>query len=245
MSRRSSVFHFQQFSIEQGRSAMKVCTDSCIFGAWVARHLPVGTLKILDVGCGTGLLGFMQVQMHPELQVVGIESDPGSYSDALYNVANSRWAYRMAVYLSAWEEWKGREYDAVICNPPFFVDQLPASEKRSRSAKHLGMNAWQDWVSGLVRFVKPDGIIFLLLHPSAWEDAARRMETEGFMVRHKVCISQEGKGIWRILVAFSWMVPEEMKPLEIPLYSDDGHFSDFIMDWLSDFYLEKALLQRR
>ena len=44
-------FQFKQFTIHQDKSAMKVCTDSCVFGAIV----PVRDAQhILDIGTGTG-----------------------------------------------------------------------------------------------------------------------------------------------------------------------------------------------
>ena len=55
-----SVFRFQQFSILQKQTAMKVCTDATLFGAMAPVY---SGEKVLDIGTGTGLLALMAVQL--------------------------------------------------------------------------------------------------------------------------------------------------------------------------------------
>jgi tRNA1Val (adenine37-N6)-methyltransferase len=50
----NSWFSFKQFTVHQDRCAMKVTTDACLFGAWVAGFLHNESMtdnqKLLDIG---------------------------------------------------------------------------------------------------------------------------------------------------------------------------------------------------
>ena len=69
----NQLFSFKQFHIAQEKCAMKVGTDGVLLGAWV------NTLNdkedILDIGCGTGLIGLMLAQRSPLAEITGIEID--------------------------------------------------------------------------------------------------------------------------------------------------------------------------
>lgn len=52
-------FRFKQFTVWHDRCAMKVGTDGVLIGAWCD---VVGCRRILDVGCGTGLVALMAAQ---------------------------------------------------------------------------------------------------------------------------------------------------------------------------------------
>ena len=88
------MFQFKQFFIDDARCAMKVGTDGVLLGAWAT---VAGARRILDVGCGSGLIALMAAQRAGEAQVVGVEIDGGAAADARCNVAASPFADRVEV----------------------------------------------------------------------------------------------------------------------------------------------------
>jgi tRNA1Val (adenine37-N6)-methyltransferase len=131
----NSYFRFKQFQVQQDRCAMKVSTDACIQGAWtpVAEH--VG--RVLDIGCGTGLLSLMLAQRAPQLQIDAIELDNSAAAQAAGNVAASPWSQRIRVMPGDARDFLSEEkYELIICNPPFFHNSLPGKSESRNLARH-------------------------------------------------------------------------------------------------------------
>src|ERR1700712_1786752 len=90
-------FKFKQFTIHQDNCAMKVCTDACLFGAWIAKQFE-GTqpITILDIGTGTGLLTLILAQKLSGL-IDTIEIDHSAYLQAADNIFNSDGKERISI----------------------------------------------------------------------------------------------------------------------------------------------------
>ena len=153
---------------------MKVCTDACIFGAFV----PVGSKqRILDIGAGTGVLSLMLAQRTPA-SIDAVEIEEHAFQQASENVAASKFHQQIRVYHQDIATFKSVDpYDLIICNPPFYVDCSPSLDKKSRVARHSTTLDWETLVRAVVRLLARDGVFYVMLPLSRqrtlFEDAAR------------------------------------------------------------------------
>ena len=120
---------------------MKICTDACLFGAWLAAKNDNG-LKMLDIGSGTGLLSLMLAQK-TTAAIDAVEIDEAAYTQTVENFAVSPWKDRLQVFHRSIQEYTAafiREastpYDLIFSNPPFFENHLKSSDPKRNLALH-------------------------------------------------------------------------------------------------------------
>lgn len=132
-------FRFKQFNINQDKCAMKVCTDACLFGAWLSNHIQQKNIqinKVLDIGTGTGLLSLIMAQ-HLQASFDAIEIDELAASQAKENFEASPWAAQFNVINEDLKKWKSvTKYDLIISNPPFFENDLRSYDNARNLALH-------------------------------------------------------------------------------------------------------------
>src|SRR5688572_1924557 len=118
---KNSFFRFKQFKVNQEQSAMKVTTDACVFGAWIASEIQdIPYKNILDIGTGTGLLALMIAQKN-EAAIEAVEMEKDAAMEAQQNFLNSPWQERITlVNASIHEIQLSKKFDVVVCNPPFY-----------------------------------------------------------------------------------------------------------------------------
>ena len=127
------MFQFKQFIINQDECAMKVGTDGVLLGAWA-----MGGSRVLDVGTGTGIIAIMMAQRYAEADILAIDIDEGSVHQAKDNVAASPYVSRINVSQIMVQDMDASFaglFDAVVSNPPFFIDSLQAPDHQRTIAR--------------------------------------------------------------------------------------------------------------
>ena len=179
------MFKFKQFTIHQDRTAMKVGTDGVLLGAW-APIVPTAN-KLLDIGTGTGLIALMLAQrltqctMHNakckidaeksnlwrenhELKIDAIDIDQSSIEQATENIKNSPFASYITTHHTSLQEHTATEkYDAIVCNPPYFVASLKCPDASRTQARHTDSLSFDDLLQHSARLLNLEGSLSIIL----------------------------------------------------------------------------------
>lgn len=232
----NNYFQFKKFRINQEGSAMKVCTDSCIFGAWVKEP---GAKNILDIGTGTGLLALMIAQTHAA-KIDAVEIDENAFCQAKENINNSPWKNNINVYhgnITDYSHFQGNFYEAIVCNPPFFKNHLHSLDVRKNHALHETALSHDKLISCVKRLISIDGIFYIMLPPWQSDQFAKMAEIKNLFPKKILNIKEKAnKNFIRVLTAFSGkkIIPEE-SPLIIR--NENNIYSDNFKELLKDYYL--------
>lgn len=124
-------FQFKQFSVAQDRCAMKIGTDGVLLGAWT--DLSDSPDTILDIGAGTGVIALMLAQRCDAQTIDALELDDKAFEQAAVNFEESPWGDRLFCYHAHLYEFATEiddEYDLIVCNPPFFSEEMSEDSRR-------------------------------------------------------------------------------------------------------------------
>ena len=232
-------FHFKQFTIQQEHAAMKVGTDGVLLGAWAS--VPGPQSRVLDVGCGTGLIALMLAQRTKFVAVDALEIDPLSAGQAKENFQNSPWKERIQCIQSSFQDYSSqcnKRYDLIICNPPFFSDSSKTPSKELNLARHDDSLSLEDIFRGSASLMKKTTIISLIL-PSEKESHAMDLSTEHKLYCNRLTRVKPapGKSTKRVLMEFSY-IPGKTIEDELTIETEIRHmYSDRFKNLVDEFYL--------
>lgn len=160
----NSYFEFKQFTVRQDRCAMKVGTDGTLLGAWAEVPQSNGHLRILDIGTGTGLIALMMAQRFTEAQVTAIDIDPDAVAQARENVEASPFSSRIRVLEGDVSDMTDDAvFDAVVCNPPYFVNSLECPDDQRTTARHTVSLTYQTLMESAFRLLSETGIFSVVI----------------------------------------------------------------------------------
>jgi tRNA1Val (adenine37-N6)-methyltransferase len=143
-----SIFRFRKFSVDSGECAMKVGTDAVILGAAVTLPGNRGKIRVLDAGCGSGVIGLMVAQRleaagFREYDITGVEIDGLAAEQAGRNFAASPWSgHFKCLNVNMLNFAPETLYDLIVSNPPYYDDSLLPPDSRRTTARHTGGEAF-------------------------------------------------------------------------------------------------------
>lgn len=219
---------------------MKVCTDSCLFGAWVADLLEQGQINartILDIGAGTGLLSLMAAQKS-DAHIDAVEIDNAAFEEACENFSRSPWNPRLNASLADIKEFHGSIlYDCIVSNPPFFGNDLRSPVRQKNMAKHHETLSYKDLLVAVSKHLHPAGCFAVLLPATRGDGFLAMAEEHGFFLHQKIAVKQTpAHDPFRHFLLFR-TTPAPLSAYEWCIRSDNGDYSAEAMQLLKDYYL--------
>lgn len=237
----NDYFQFKHFIVRQSLCAMKVCTDSCAFGALAAAdigELPQMPGSILDIGAGTGLLSLMLAQK-TDARIDSVEMDPQAIVQMKENFDASPWSDRLHVIGRDIRFWQAEQlYDYIISNPPFYENDLKGNAPAKTMAMHDTGLLLSQLAIEIQKRLSPSGRFAILVPFARFKYMDEQLQqhtlltTQAIHIRH----SQNHKPFRSVMFGTYSMAFKNMKISEL-LITDNGAYSRGFRDLLQDYYL--------
>jgi tRNA1Val (adenine37-N6)-methyltransferase len=119
----------------------------------------------------------MLAQRYLDAHVVGIDIDEGAVRQATANVLTSPFSTRIRLEQTRVQDMDASYagcFDAVVSNPPFFIDSLQAPDRQRNVARHTETLTYADLMKAAHRLLNDDGELSVIVP----FDYRRRMDDE-------------------------------------------------------------------
>jgi tRNA1Val (adenine37-N6)-methyltransferase len=221
-------FQFKQFTVYHDRTAMKVTTDACLFGAWCSEQMRNELFhkdNALEIGAGTGLLSLMVAQKN-EIVIDAVEIDAAAAEQACENIKASPWKDRLFInHADILQFAPHKQYDCIFSNPPFYEHEIESVSDQKKLAHHgLGLKLDQLFAI-LSSFIKPEGIL--------------QLKKNQFSVLNKTLVRQSvSHQPFRImLIGTKEKSNKPAKEHIISIWDESRQYTPEFVDLLKDYYL--------
>ncbi|HXR83508.1 MAG TPA: methyltransferase [Hanamia sp.] len=235
----NDYFQFRQFKINQDKSSMKVCTDSCLFGAWIADKIErkdIQPKRILDIGSGTGLLSLIIAQKS-NADIDAVEIEENSYGQTKANFAESPWQQRIQAFHTDIKNWhSSQKYDLIISNPPFFENDLKSGNKNKNIAKHHDTLTLAELLQSIKNNLSKEGNFAVLL-PFHRTGYFKNLAAEnGFHLPEELLVKQTPRHSCFRSILFFGTQEETIISNEL-IIKENGNYTTEFNHLLKDYYL--------
>ncbi len=239
------VFRFKRFEVQHMRSTMRVGTDAVLLGAWTSlgRCTEDVDTRILDVGCGCGLIALMIAQRSVSSHILGVDVDVPSIDEAKGNAIASPFALRVHFQETdirdlARDNNNDQRYSLIVCNPPYYTEDTLPPEARRSIARNVAHLSFTDLLDAVCCLLEREGIFSVVIPMQARE----QFVSEAMLRELRLCrecrvqtvVRKEPK---RVLLEFGKGLGGAVVMETLVLQDADGNRTAEYTTLCSDFYL--------
>jgi len=200
---------------------MPLSTDSVLLGAWApieADH------NILEVGSGCGIISLMLAQRNPLAVIDAIEIDQESFQQGFENIRNSPWPRRINTFhvdFQKFVQYAPKKYDHIVCNPPFFQQDLYSPNSRRTLARHAFSLSFSELIEGASALLPDNGKLSVIIPYAEKDNFIRKsLKHRLFLVRSTHVRSIADMPFIRSLLSFA-TEPQPLSEDTLTLYYDN------------------------
>lgn len=244
---------------------MKVCTDACLFGALTVqkiRHQTSNIRNVLDIGTGTGLLSLMVAQKNPDAIIDAVEIDEDAAQQAKENFESSPWRGKLHVHHTSIQQLlhltnqpinqltskpinqptnqpihQSTKYDFIICNPPFFENDLKSKNVKRNLALHSLELSLEELLDAVNKLLANEGIFSVLLPHHRTQLCINLAIQQSLYLSKKVLVKQTPQhNYFRSMLWFTRQ-SELTEESEIIIQNEEGRYTEKFIELLKDYYL--------
>ena len=228
--------------MHQEHTAMKVCTDACLFGAWAAADAQIQSAKkILDIGSGTGLLSLMLAQQSAA-HITAIEIEDGAFEQTKTNFDLSHWKNRLDVIHSSIQDYASNNkeslFDCIITNPPFFEGDLNSPDNAKNLAAHSTALPWDVLAEAAASLLQDNGAWYVLVPTLRAYTMQKLASTYGLQLSEECLMYNDAKHLpIRAMLKFVKQKEATMQRDKIVIKNADQTYTTEFANYLKDYYL--------
>lgn len=230
-----NVFRFKQFEVDQSGCAMRINTDGVLLGTMAKHPDPE---QILDIGTGTGVIALMLAQRFPKAQVHAVEIDEQASITAEKNFQNSVFRGKLSVHNIAIEQYHSSgQFDLIVSNPPFFVNDLKNAEKKKEMARHASTTFFDDLIEKIAVLLSPAGCFWLVLPVKQAQELVEKAKMKGLFLTHLVKLhSDTTKPEFRRIICLA-REKTDLVEEDFIIYESEKKYTKAYELLLKDFFL--------
>ena len=228
--------------MHQEHTAMKVCTDACLFGAWAAANVQIQAAKnILDIGSGTGLLSLMLAQQSAA-HITAIEIEDGAFEQTRTNFDLSPWKDRFNTIHSSIQDYaaknKANLFDCIITNPPFYEGDLNSPDNAKNLAAHSTALPWDALSEAAASLLQENGAWYVLVPTLRAYTIQKLALNDGLQLSQECLMYNDAKHLpIRAMLKFVKQKEATIQRNKIVIKNADQSYTTEFINYLKDYYL--------